>query len=189
MLPPSRFAFALAAGARAAEAVRKQAETLHARLTLPGQRVVKEPYLELVALAPGIGHEQIHEAIQAAAHLKTEVFEFALDQANCFVERPSEWWIGPRGVPVPLRQLRDGLMAGLQARGVPHDRSRYVPHVTVLEDAPRPLAPMRIAPLAWHANRLVLLRDDRAGAAPVRLSEWWLGHDGDAAEGAQTRLW
>ncbi len=79
-------------------------------------------------------------------------------------------------MPPPLAALQGALERSLGASMLPlAPAPAFVPHVTVVRDARRPLPSLAIGPLEWNATELVLVHADAAaGHAYARLGSWAL---------------
>jgi 2'-5' RNA ligase len=128
-------------------------------------------------------HVQLPDDLLAAAHaagesVRTRAFEFALDVAASFANRHVPWWLGCREIAPALAALAAALDAAFRTSGcAPRDDAPFVPHLTILRDADRVLAPMPIEPVVWPVDEFVLV--DSVLAAQSRhviLRRWALSH-------------
>lgn len=132
-------------------------------------------------------HERLHltlrflgafdgDALEAAVDAATRAgnattfapFEFALDRAASFGR--ATWWLGT-GNSQPLRDLRARLDLALAEAGFGAAQEAFVPHVTIVRDALRPLAPSPIATLPWQVRGFALV-ESRAGRPYRFLRDW-----------------
>jgi 2'-5' RNA ligase len=61
--------------------------------------------------------------------------------------------------------LEAQLRARLAAYASPNDDRPYLPHVTLLRDAPRKPSEQDLPPVTWHAREFVLVESVMAAAA------------------------
>lgn len=126
------------------------------------------------ALAPSL-----LDSLRASADgLRAARFTFHLDRAGSFRNRSVPWWLGCAELPPGLAALQGALEQALQGSGVPLAAApAFVPHVTVVRDADRPLQTRPIEPLEWPVTAFSLVHSDAtAGHAYTRLSSWPLVH-------------
>ncbi len=111
---------------------------------------------------------------QAAGLLRLPPFALRLDQAGSFHRRSVPWWLGMREVPQPLQRLHERLRDAALRVGLAPDRARFVPHVTIVRDAGKPLPMTPIAPIHWHVDAFVLVRSrlERTPSEYELLGRW-----------------
>jgi len=123
-------------------------------------------------------------ACAAAARVREAPFDLRLDRFGSFGNRAIPVWLGPSQTLPGLSALHAALIAALAREGVraTHATS-FVPHVTVLREATRPLeAPCEPA-VDWRVDGFVLIDSCIVPPKPFRvLGRWPL-----AAQGAGTR--
>lgn len=96
-------------------------------------------------------------AEQAASAARAKPFTLMLEQAGCWPES-GILWVGPRKIPVPLRQLVQVLNAGLVSCGyVPAERP-FVPHVTLARKVRCFKGRPSIEPLKWDVREFCLVQ-------------------------------
>ncbi|SDY25612.1 2'-5' RNA ligase [Lysobacter sp. yr284] len=96
----------------------------------------------------------------AAAAVRADAFDFALDRAGSFANRDIPWWLGSAEPNPALAALWDRLGVALARQGVKVVASHraHAPHVTIVREAGHGLSPpLAIEPLAWRIDRFVLL--------------------------------
>ena len=86
-----------------------------------------------------------------------EPFPLALEGLGCFGDL---WWAGLRPSP-PLEAVVRRLRRALAGSGIPFDRKRFSPHITLLRRASGSAAGLRIAPAATTVEAVSLMRSDR----------------------------
>ncbi|MCR4805334.1 MAG: RNA 2',3'-cyclic phosphodiesterase [Clostridia bacterium] len=96
------------------------------------------------------------QAADALASVRFAPFTLALDGCGSFGDL---WWAGLRGSS-ELDALVRGIRRALAESGIPFDRKRFSPHVTLLRRA-RGARPVRVTPCAMTVSRFVLMRSDR----------------------------
>lgn len=107
-------------------------------------------------------------ALGAGSQAAFEAFDLTLDHAGSFGRRI--WWLGS-APSAALAALRARLDRTLVAAGFPAAAETFVPHVTIVRDALRPLPPATIAPLDWRVRGFALV-ESRAGK-PYRSVQHW----------------
>lgn len=93
-----------------------------------------------------------------------------LDRAGYFL-RPRIAWVGMRNIPEPLMTLQKSVWAAISEQDIalPGERGSFVPHVTLMRDATRPLE-CDIAPIQWRARTVVLAESvARPGGSQYRI--------------------
>ena len=85
--------------------------------------------------------------------------------------------LAPSTVPTALDTLHAALAAAVAGAGIPHDRRRFRPHVTVARRARADQAPPAFEPLRWHADSLVLVRSVLGAGRYLVLGRWPLRSD------------
>lgn len=107
--------------------------------------------------------DRIAAAMHAADGLRSPRFELVLDRAGHF--SGGVGWLGSAHIDPPLQQLWEELRQALAREHVAtKGHARFVPHVTVLRDARRPLPEEPITPIRWPVREVVLI-DSVLGAS------------------------
>lgn len=123
-------------------------ENLHLTLAFIGEYSDPEHVLEVLSAVP------------------FEPVELTLEGVGAFGDL---WWIGLescQGLQDYVRKLRHALAQA----GIPFDRKRFSPHITMLRRADVPLSKVRIPPVervAMIADRPSLMRSDRGKAGMI----------------------
>ena len=85
-----------------------------------------------------------------------EPFTLALDGFGCFGDL---WWAGLKPCP-PLQSYVRGLRRALAEGGIPFDRKKFSPHITLLRrGAGRPA--IQVPDAVTEVDRVLLMRSDR----------------------------
>ncbi|KRD79462.1 RNA 2',3'-cyclic phosphodiesterase [Lysobacter sp. Root983] len=116
-------------------------------------------------------------AATAAQTLRLPAFELSLDRAGSFRNHAIPWWLGCEHPAPGLTELWERLGVALAKAGVRIESGHraHAPHVTILRDAERALAPTPIEPIAWRVDRFVLVHSLLAAQGQSRydiLGEW-----------------
>ena len=102
----------------------------------------------------------VPDLIAAASGVRFAPFSLGLDRAG-YWKHKRIIWCGAGEEPRALGALVEALRAHLDAAGIRYDRKAFVPHVTLVRDAPGLAeAPAWIA-LAWEARDFALVRSTR----------------------------
>lgn len=97
-------------------------------------------------------------ARQAASLVRSPPFTLRLDHAGSFRNRQIPWWLGARELPAELERLYERLRDAMLRADVTPDRMKFVPHLTVVRDAGKPLPATPITPIEWKVEEFVLVR-------------------------------
>lgn len=92
-----------------------------------------------------------------ASSLQVAPFSLTLDQVG-YWPRPRVIWFGASETPMPLRQLAQGLNAGLANCGLTPEARPFAAHLTVMRKASRGPDQGDIAPLVWPVDSFVLVQ-------------------------------
>lgn len=111
--------------------------------------------------------EPIRDALSA---LSFEPFELSLDGMGFF---GNLWWAGI-GESAQLTALVRRLRRALAENGIPFDRKRFSPHVTLIRKASGKLSAVQIEPVSMTVNTVSLMRSDRGrnGMIYTELAAW-----------------
>lgn len=135
---------------------RMRADTLHLTLAFLGDTPVaaRDAFLPMI------------DAI------RVEPFELMLDRAGCWPHNRIGW-LGCSAPGAPLADLAERLRRVLRESGVAFDARPFVPHVTLLRNAPGGPVPA-CAPVRWRVGDFVLAasRTDADGAR-YEIAERW----------------
>lgn len=115
----------------------------------------------------------VARAAAAAARVRETAFDLRLDRFGSFGHRAIPLWLGPSQTPTGLSVLHASLVAELAREGVRAGATSFVPHVTVLRDATRPLdAPCELA-VEWRVDDFVLIDSCVQPPKPFRVLGRW----------------
>ncbi len=139
-------------------------------------------HLTLLFLGDRVSPAHEAAALQAASEVQAPLFLLRLDRAGSFRSgRALPWWLGPSQTSASLDWLHERLREALQRAGVPVERMRFTPHLSILR-ADHALPPTPIAPIDWPVAEFVLIRS-RLDLQPLRyelLGRWPLQADAAA---------
>ena len=118
--------------------------------------------------------DRIAAAVRAAGELRTPAFELVLDRAGSF--SGGVGWLGCARIAAPLQQLWEELRQALAGEYVAtKGHARFVPHVTVLRDARKPIPDVPIEPIRWTVRNVMLIDSQLGGQNEYRpLGSWQL---------------
>lgn len=115
------------------------AENLHLTLAFIGDYPAAEPVLD------------------ALNTVTFSPFELSLEGIGCFGDL---WWAGLQD-SVPLAAVARRVRRALAENGIPFDRKRFSPHITLVRRASKAAAGLRIAPGSMTVQTISLMRSDR----------------------------
>ncbi len=164
------------------------ARTLRMRMQPLGHPIPAERYhITLLFLGDRVSPQREAALRQAAGLVRAPPFRLELDHAGSFRKARIPWWLGTRHPPEAATRLHDLLRdAALRVQLAP-ERTRFVPHLTVLRDAGTPLPPTQVAPIVWDVDQFVLVRSriDRSPVEYELLERWPLRASADPAPDPQ----
>ena len=96
-------------------------------------------------------------ALEALSAVSFTPFELALEGLGCFGDL---WWAGMRPSP-PLAALARRVRHALAEGGVPFDRKRFSPHITLLRKARGDMPGIGIGEASMTVEAFSLMRSDR----------------------------
>ncbi|MBF6024657.1 RNA 2',3'-cyclic phosphodiesterase [Lysobacter niastensis] len=114
----------------------------------------------------------IGDACAAADTLQLPPFDMTLDCAGSF-HGSHVWWLGTQHRPPELLRLWDEMGIALARAKVPvkpHGQA-FAPHLTILRNVRRFIAPEPVAPLPWRVDAFVLV-DSRPGRDYEVVRRW-----------------
>ena len=128
---------------------------------------VENMHLTLAFIGEYPDAEPIRDALSA---LSFEPFELSLDGMGFF---GNLWWAGLEESE-PLTALVRRLRRALAENGIPFDRKRFSPHVTIIRKASGKLPAMQIEPVSMTVSSVSLMRSDRGrnGMIYTELAVW-----------------
>lgn len=95
--------------------------------------------------------------LEALSHVSFSPFPLCLEGMGCFGDL---WWAGMRE-SAPLAALARKVRHALAERGVPFDRKRFSPHITLLRKARGQVPGIELANAAMTVDAVSLMRSDR----------------------------
>ena len=116
-----------------------QEENLHLTLAFIGEYAEAEP------------------VVDALSAVSFSAFVLALDGFGCFGDL---WWAGLRASPA-LDALARRVRYALAEQGIPFDRKRFSPHITLLRKAKGAVPPLRTQSAEMTVDAFTLMRSDR----------------------------
>jgi 2'-5' RNA ligase len=118
-----------------------------------------------------LGETDAERAIEAAASIRGRAFDMVLDNVGSF-RSARVAWAGCGRTPPELGALQETLDRELRRRAFALEARPFVPHVTLARRIARnvPRAPM--APIAWRARELTLVRSE-TGTGRYAVVERW----------------
>ena len=114
-------------------------ENLHLTLAFIGEVPDAEPVLD------------------ALSEVSFAPFELGLEGMGCFGDL---WWAGMRASPA-LEALARRIRHALAENGIPFDRKRFSPHITLIRKARGQMPPIRIENASMTVDAVALMRSDR----------------------------
>ena len=129
-------------------------ETVHLTLLFLGEQAV----------------ERLPDIISAASRVRMRPFELSLDRLGAW-RHNRLLWAGCSASPQELSSLAEQLRVELCNSAIPFDDDKrpFVPHLTLvrkLAERSFPLDLPPLAPVAWHADRFVLVESQLSQAGP-----------------------
>lgn len=114
-------------------------ENLHLTLAFLGELPTADPVMD------------------ALAEVTFTPFDLSLDGIGCFGDL---WWAGI-GDSAPLTAVVRRVRRALAANGIPYDRKKFSPHITLLRKASRNVGEIRIAPACMTVDTVSLMSSKR----------------------------
>jgi len=128
--------------------------------------------LRFLGVHSGLPAATVRRATDVAARVRCAGFAFQLDVVGTFGARRVPVWLGCSTAPPPLRALHDALADAADPAVAASDAAQaFVPHVTILRDAARPLRERLPVPIPWRADEFVLV--DSEPPATYRVVGRW----------------
>ena len=113
-------------------------------------------------------------ARRAAAAVRARAFEIVLDQVGSFRTAKVEW-AGCAHAPPGLAALQGVLATALRERDFVLEERPFAPHLTLVRKAAKAIARAPLAPIAWKARELTLVRSETGTGRYVVTDSWPLG--------------
>lgn len=95
--------------------------------------------------------------LDALSSVSFRPFEIALDGIGCFGDL---WWAGI-GESAPLAAVVRRIRRAMAEKGIPFDRKRFSPHITLIRKASGELRTTQIGLASMTVHRISLMRSDR----------------------------
>ena len=95
--------------------------------------------------------------LDALSTVSFRPFTITLDGIGAFGDL---WWAGLRD-SAPLTAAARRVRRALAGSGIPFDRKRFSPHITLIRNASKDAAGLRVAPVGMCVDRIALMRSDR----------------------------
>ena len=108
------------------------------------------------------------------AGFRARQFRLELDRVGAF-RRARVAWAGPSTPPPGLFALQEKLAARLGAGGFALEEREFNPHLTLVRRIERNLPVASIAPVAWNADALTLVRSETGTGRYTIVERWPLG--------------
>jgi 2'-5' RNA ligase len=105
------------------------------------------------------------ESIGERAAAAGASFDVVLDTVGHFRDARVAW-AGPSIVVAPLQCAYDDLRDALAAAGLPHERRKFHPHVTLVRHCRRAPAPRAWPGASWRADELTLMASESHDGGP-----------------------
>ena len=164
----ARLFFAVWPDAAAAESLARMAQDV---VQVSGGRAVPAEKLHLTLAFLGEVGESRMAALSDCARLRAERFRLDLDRVGSF-RRARVAWAGASAPPRELLQAQQMLAVRLAAAGFSLEEREYTPHVTLARRIERPVPPAAVAPVAWDADALTLVRTETGTGRYTVLERW-----------------
>lgn len=95
--------------------------------------------------------------LEALSEVAFSPFELTLGGLGCFGDL---WWAGLKG-SAALEALARRVRRSLAERGIPFDRKRFSPHITLIRRASGKLPVVELRPASMRVGAVSLMRSDR----------------------------
>lgn len=100
----------------------------------------------------------VDRAAMAATKVRAPVFDAVFDSASSFRGSSPPWVLRCPEPAESIQRLWQALGVALAGERVRSDSSSaFTPHITLLRDADKPLAPCAIGPIVWRVRDFVLI--------------------------------
>jgi 2'-5' RNA ligase len=128
-----------------------------------GRPTARENLHLTLAFLGSVAVGEIAPVERAAARVAIERFVLTLDEPG-YWKRNRIAWAGARVVPAALERIVAALWAALTEAHVRFDAKPFVPHVTLVRDAPPGFVMPELPPIEWSVHGFALVRSERVGA-------------------------
>lgn len=156
-----RLFFALLPDEQVRDSISRAAAFLNANYHPVGKWIEPVEYhvtLRFLGEDSRLNHALVERAVEAAATVRMDSFDLVFDSASSFPGARPPWVLRCREPAKPLHRLwhsLDGAMAGEGLRT--ESELNFVPHITVLRHADKPLPECAIEPIAWRIGDFALM--------------------------------
>jgi len=116
--------------------------------------------------------------LEALSTVSFSPFELRLEGMGCFGDL---WWAGMRA-SAPLNALARRIRHALAENGIPFDRKRFSPHITLLRKARGAMPGIPVGSASMTVNAVSLMRSDRGKTGMLYTELGKLAADQNAAE-------
>jgi 2'-5' RNA ligase len=177
-----RLFFALLPGAEVRKRISLAAESLKIQQQPLARWVAPENYhvtLRFLGEETELRPEKVARAIAAARKVRVPAFDLSIDQACSFSGNRPPWVLRSSKAVDALQGLWRDLGEALASENVRcQDTLEFIPHVTVLRAADKPLPAIAIDPIIWPAREFVLIHSHAGqGSRYSELGRWALTSD------------
>jgi RNA 2',3'-cyclic 3'-phosphodiesterase len=167
-----RLFFALWPDDAAAEALESLAAQLASRA---GGRATPRAKIHLtLAFLGDVPPDRADDLVRAADTVREKPFEVVLDRIGSF-RHARVAWVGSEAPAPALVSMEATLREALRSRGFGLEERPFAPHVTLVRKTERSLARAAIAPIAWTAGEIALVRSDTGKGTYTTMATWALG--------------
>lgn len=101
--------------------------------------------------------------LDALAGVSFSPFDMALDGLGCFGDL---WWSGMED-SAPLQAVVRRIRRALADHGIPFDRKRFVPHITLIRKARGQVPAMQVDRVSMTVDTVSLMRSDRGHSGMI----------------------
>ena len=136
-----------------------------------GGRAVPAEKLHLTLAFLGEVEESRRHSLSDCARPLAGRFRLDLNRVGSF-RRARVGWAGASAPPRELIQAQEMLAGRLAAAGFALEERQYTPHVTLARRIERPIPPAGMAPIAWNASELTLVRSESGTGRYTVLERW-----------------
>ncbi|MBO5556924.1 MAG: RNA 2',3'-cyclic phosphodiesterase [Oscillospiraceae bacterium] len=136
------------------EALCQAQEAMYARGVRGNYTPEENLHLTLAFLGDCPAAEPVLDALNTVVFTP---FTLTLDGIGCFGDL---WWAGLEA-SAPLNAVARRVRRALAESGIPFDRKRFSPHITLLRRATKDAAGVRLPPAAMAVREISLMRSDR----------------------------
>lgn len=165
----ARLFFALWPDEAAARALGDLAASLGSRAG--GRPVPKDKIHLTLAFLGEVAPNRADDLVKAADAIREAPFDLVLDKTGAF-RRARVAWVGSSAPAPALLGAEATLRQKLRARGFELEDRPFTPHVTLVRKVDRTLRTEPIAPIAWHVEKIALVRSELGSGAYTVVATW-----------------